>query len=326
MNSTMINFDKTSMILEVYITRPVGSLGILFNLFTLVILSNKKIKNNFYNFLWCRVFWNLCTCILSSVYLNYLDMTYERSYLYMFLAWYIINIPLRITLFCSLFSDIFLIFNRLVVILQNKKSLIAKLSKKANLVLSCIIPLIFSWPAYFSVRIVKKRSGDFYGWELTEFGSTKFLLSYAVIIFLLESIIPVVVLSVLNLISINKFRETLRKRCQIIRRSRACEKAISVQGRFCRLTVILTTICVITRTLDMASGILSRLSTFNIVKFSQYSRGMIKVFGSSTFLVLILANSFDGILYYIMDRNMWNFLRELVLRCWIKVNIIIDFK
>jgi hypothetical protein len=59
---------QEALILDNYTSRIVGGIGILMNLFFVLLLSRRTLKHKIYDFLWCRQITSLITCIPVTAY------------------------------------------------------------------------------------------------------------------------------------------------------------------------------------------------------------------------------------------------------------------
>ena len=194
--------------------------GIVLNLLTLLLLLNKRFKSKFYDFLRCRCFWNLVVCVYGSFYIDYFAVYCEKC---LFDYWplvtytFAVHIPLRIFWSASFIAEILLILNRLCLLSNKKKSLFFTLSKKANLIISFIIPVVFFIPAFTGVKFVRVSDTKAY-WTVTE-TNTIFYQVYALIVLLFENIFPIALLIFLNTVSVVKFKRLMKSKMRLVNSS-----------------------------------------------------------------------------------------------------------
>ena len=96
----------------------ISSIGVALNLFTIILLSNAKLKLQFYSSLWNRCFCDIFVCILGVIYMNgicFICPSVNINTFYSIYFNFYIKIPLiRIALIASSFSEIALGLNRLI--------------------------------------------------------------------------------------------------------------------------------------------------------------------------------------------------------------------
>lgn len=142
-------------------------------------------------------------------------------------------------------------------------------------------------------------------WTLNEFGKTKFFGVYALVIILLEFVIPLAILIILNLKSLVIFRRMLGMLAINNRRAdQEMRRFLDFNTRFTKLVIILTFICIITRTFDLMVNLGHRAV---LLFFPDASEELVELFlflRTVNFLVLITAHALDGLLYYLYDAQM----------------------
>lgn len=118
-----------------YALTSTAVIGILFNVFGLVLLWDKSLKHNFYQFLQCRCFSNLAVCIIGLVLgiFNRWKLMCRADYQNIFIIHFVGFIPIRIAFQASLFTDNLLILNRLVNLFDMKNSIFYQMSKRVIL-------------------------------------------------------------------------------------------------------------------------------------------------------------------------------------------------
>lgn len=306
-SATFEALSLATTILESYLIRITSALGVLVNVFGVVILSNKKLTHKFYNYFWCRSVCNLLVCLVGAGYIRNDGPSLKRSYVHLYYAWYIINLPLRIVFNASAFSDLFLIMNRYFLI-NGKKNMFSQLSKARNMILCFIVPVPISVLAYCSIKIIPSDETGFYEWTLSEFGRTTFLSIFAAAIYLLETLIPISSLVILNIISVKTFREVMRKKNRITQNNKATGKS---ERKFSKMVFILTTVVIITRSMDMVTGVVRRLIDFANLDISD-DFGMLALFLKHlTLFFLFGSHSFDSIVLFKLDKNIYTLVRDV---------------
>ena len=99
-----------------------------------------------------------------------------------------------------------------------------------------------------------------------------------------ESVLPVISLTVTNIIAVVKFRNVMKKKREI--------------------AITLTFICVIARTFDATFAIFSRVRLFLEIVVSDELEALFGLFRGISFAVMFTEHALDGVLYYIFDKNM----------------------
>ena len=261
------DLDQIREVLRDYVSRVVSGLGIFLNLIFLRLLLNKKLKNSIYNYLWSRSFCNTIVCIFGLAYMDAPVQKVERPLYLLIHELYIIGFTLRIALLASAFTDCLLILNRYFN-LSNKKNFWTKISKSYNLLMCYALAICFGLPSYFAIKIVQtNNSSDILYWEASEFGSSLYFRLYVLSLLLVESVIPVFFLLILNIISIRKFRKFMANKTTL---TTAQNKSVKAEERFTKWILVLTAICLITRTLDTMICIVNRLYLLKVI-FSRRS-------------------------------------------------------
>jgi hypothetical protein len=182
-----------------YINRTFGGVGILVNLFFVILLSHRTLRNKIYDFLWCRQFTSLMAClsIVASFGLCF-DCSYDFEWLAYF-PWHA-AVTIRVFSLASFISDILLISNRYFEVCR-KTTFLKRLSKKLNLFLCLMISFSFFLPLYFPVYVVKNPLNGTFKLSFNVFGASVYFKVYFLILFLIETIIPLSVFLWLNIVS-----------------------------------------------------------------------------------------------------------------------------
>jgi len=128
---------------------------------------------------------------------------------------YISGVAIRAVILASSVSDILLIMNRYYSMTEKRNSFLAKISKKANLFICYLIGITLLLPFYFGGDFVKTEIKNFAYWKLSQFGLSISFKVYVVILFLVESVIVVIILSVFNSMAITKFRGIMTNKTKV---------------------------------------------------------------------------------------------------------------
>jgi len=142
-------------ILDNIVSKTIGGIGILVNLCFVIILSHRTFSHKIYDFLWCRQFYSLFTCLSVASSNGFcFDCDYDSEWLTFYSLY--IAVTIRVFLLASFISDILLIFNRYFEVCQ-KITFLRWLSKK-------MIHLLFFFVYYlytlFFLCLCRKKPFD----------------------------------------------------------------------------------------------------------------------------------------------------------------------
>jgi len=307
MNLTTIDIKESgedwakvgSFIIDRYLSRITGGLGVLLNFLFAIMLLHKDLKHKIYDFYWCRCICNLMVSLLVTGYVtNCFSCSYE-SYWSAIYGWYILTMNLRVFSLSSFISDIFLVLNRFCEITK-KDFFLAKMTKKLNLLICFLFPLTLSVPSYLAFTLVKTENMFYMG--LTEFGNSRWFTVYYLGLFLLETIVPLSVQFILYFVSVYKFKRVMYIHGHLTKNQTAARKA---EVRFTKSTFLLGSICMVGRVFDLTSTVFTRLVLLYPTLFSRKIVSIISFFKSITNFILYFVHAFDSIVYIKMDRNLW---------------------
>ena len=235
-----------TMILDIYVIRIVGALGIFFNIFNLVLLLHKSLKHSIYNFFWSRCFFNLVVCIFACGSPVLICLNDEYEYLYIFYRVYISRTLLEAFLIISAVSDLLLIVSRYLAVIE-KKNYFTRLSKITN-ILICFVFIIFYIPAFFTVEIVPGTKLSKI--KITEFGLSLTWQLYFLVLTIFSIVLPVKGLTIMNTMSIYSFKKLKRMSSHILNEN-SRKKRKKRENNFTKMVVILTIISIVSRTIYM---------------------------------------------------------------------------
>jgi len=190
--------------------------------------------------------------------------------------------------------------NRFLEIIR-KRSFISRMPKTLILSICIFIPFSFAVPLFFSIKIVKSPDTGYYFRQISD-PYSDFVLYYGQFLFLFETIIPIIVLFILSVVSVYKFRVRMQIHSTLSMDQARAKKA---EFRFTKMTLTLSTICIISRILDMITSLLFRMTSLNIKLFTTYDSTILHLLKSITDLILCSVKAFDGIIYLKMDKNIW---------------------
>ena len=174
------------------------------------------------------------------------------------------------------------------------------------------IAVIFFLPAYFAVKFIKasNRADETKGyWTLTEFGETTVFKCYSLILLVFETIIPLLILIILNVATLYTFNKLMTNKQRRTSQSSDNRNALKANGRFTVLIIALTFICIVTRVFDSSSAIYYRVNLFFDVQLSDLQLALIICLKHIFLFLLFTAHSLDGLMYYIYDKKMSSIFR-----------------
>ncbi len=298
--------SDVTLILNKYIIPVLGGTGLLINGFSLVVLSNRTLKHRMYSFLFCRSFFNMLFCLFEagSLYFEIEQENTDSTVLYNFLI--LINLK-RISMMAINISEVFLVINRLFLLAKKRNSFI-QMNKRLNLFWCLMLSICIYFPFFFTLKIVKSDiNRDLFIVAFTEYGLSDILKIYTLLIFLLETIFILLILFVLNFICVNKFRACMLNKDSLIASRNEENKT---EMRFCRMTIILTTLCILVRLFHFLNTIYPRLSAlFNGI--SETESISIKFFQALTVAILTASVCVEPFVYFRMNKNLATIIKGL---------------
>jgi len=293
-----------SYILDIIINRSIGGIGILVNLFFVILLSHRNLHHKIYDFLWCRQFTSLLTCLFETAsYRSCFACKYNSEWL-AYYSWYTQNI-VRAFLLSSLISDLLLIYTRYFEIIK-KPTFLRRLSKKFNLFICSSISCALSLPTYFAVNVEKDHLNGNFHLTLNALGVSIYYKLFVFLVFLLEFVIPVSTLLWMNGVSVYKFKHVMDRHADLTGNQIETRKS---EHRFTRMVLLLSVITSVTRLIDMAIAIPARISVISPRTFGQGTLELILFSKSLSVILINIALAFDALVYLRMDKNIW----ELIL-------------
>jgi hypothetical protein len=240
-----------SYILDNIVNRSIGGIGILVNLCFVIILSHRTLRHKIYDFLWCRQFTSLLTCLsIAASYGFCNDCEYGSEWL-AYYAWYI-ALTIRGFSLASLISDILLIFDRYFEVCQ-KSNFLRRLSKSRNIFFCFSISFILLVPGCFAVYVVKAPLNGNFVLTLNVFGASVYFKLYYFFSYLFEIIIPLFTILWINIVSVSKFKNVMDLTSNQV-------EARKAERRYTRMVFLLSAITFVTRMIDIVTSVFYRIS------------------------------------------------------------------
>lgn len=189
---------------------------------------------------------------------------------------------------------------------------------KVNLLVCYSLPIIFVFPFYFGIQVVKlpvydspvtaitTATNQGY-WTMTHFGDKKLFQVYLLAILLVESLIPTLLLIIFNIISLIKFKLVVKKNVitpdSLLRR---------VELQLVRLVLILTFIIIFTRLFDSITAFASRFIIIWDIQVSNEVDALKRLLKQVAYIFLFAAHALDGFFYLFYDRQLKRAVYDLV--------------
>lgn len=173
-----------------------------------------------------------------------------------------------------------------------------KKGRVSNFYIFAIVPFI---PAF--LMLYPKKIENSYYIALTDFGKTDNFKIYSLCIFLLESILPTILLIVFSLIARAKFNERLRYNQQA---GMVTDPNLlkTDEVRFSRMIMVIMSIFIATRSFDLIVGLAYRI---NLVIFPSPSYSVVSIinfFKQLANLFLISAHAFSSLVYIALNSKL----------------------
>ena len=293
--------NKVSDIIGIYFITVITSIGCICNFMFLILVSHKSLKHKFYDCLWTKAFCDLIVSIIGIGYLNNacVECIKDRTYWALFYNLYMIKIPLRIALVASTYTEIYLILNRLISLFKPKSTF---LYFNKWLFLFCIYFFVslVCLPFVFTLEIVKETNDDdqFIIIQKSQSG----FIGFIIISLCFVQLVPMILLIVLNLMSIIKYRMTITKLKKMKRDfSSAGDK---LESRFSRTIIIVSCVFFFIKLCSLISFLLSSLSLATIIETNFQSLSIINFTRQISFLLNFIFHVLNGIFYIHMDSNL----------------------
>ena len=260
-NSSINSFyvlDQISYIIGYYVITVICAIGVITNYCFLRVLSSKNLKHKFYSNMWIKTFCDLVVCLIGAGYLNNAcnECLKKMTYNELFYNLFIIKLPLRIALNASTYAEIYLIFNRCISLFKIKSRLLY-LNKWLAIIIIHFIIILINLPFFFIFEIQKSGDGFLIAPTGLAFNSPfstlqKFFTDF------IGFILPIILLVILNLISVIKFRRVVSKLNDL--RTYYTPDEEKLERRFSKTIIILSCFFVLCKSIDYITIVLSKPS------------------------------------------------------------------
>jgi len=233
----------------------------------------------------------------------------KKYYFWVIYEWFIINIPLRMALIASGFADFFTIINRYFFI-TNKTNCITRTSAITTFFIYIIVSIALYVPGMFAFGITSPDVNGMSTWYIEKIGYNTYYITYVLVLFIFDTIAPPIVLSILGFMSLKKFRLALDLKAKVSSQSNSQTRR-KQENRFTKLTIILTSACVIYRTIDCLTGVVLRIGNFVFINYSLETMAIIGVSRDISLFIIVAAHTFDNFIIFKMDSNLNLILKKL---------------
>ncbi len=302
------SLDQIKFILENYVNRTISGVGIVLNSFFLFVLINKALnKKKVYNCLWTCTFCNLIVCVYGVAYLQQPEQLYPVP-LYELIYRMCTSITIRVAFLASLLSKILLVLERYYRLFGIKNLCSRGLPKKFILFVCYSIGICFVFPVFFSFEVRESNATGLFYFKTSKFGSTLYFRVYSLLVYLAEVVGPVLALLIVNLKSLNKFR-------QVINASSPDQQSVTTRARnrFTRYVLVLGILGLVAHTGDMLSGISIRLRYTNLLEFTTQQILVSKLSKQTAMTLMFTLHSFDALIYLKMDCELKRLVKKMFL-------------
>ncbi len=217
MNSSIsYHAELLSPIIGYYLIPAISTFGFFFNIFCITVLSNKKLKHRIYTFLICNSSIDLMICTLGIGFQN-ACLECSRRFTYSCLCYYtFIRFSLRIFIFMSALSGIYLNVNRYYQISNT-------VNYWTRMKLQLYIPLIFFLSIFFHIPRISLIHFENLGNDSYRFGfsQTKIARVFLIVEFVWVEFIPMLLMPVASILLVIKYKDRMKfkkSKPRIIRR------------------------------------------------------------------------------------------------------------
>lgn len=175
-----------------------------------------------------------------------------------------------------------------------------------------LVPIIASTIIFFGIEIKPEEDGDLYYWTFSEFGKTIIYKIISIIVILPESLLLVMILTVMNILTLRDFIQYSKNKAVLRSLNRREQNNQNIQ--FTRIIIILTILFIVTALFDNSSAIFARLIILFELELNQETIAIGDCIRQFTLLLIFIIHSFDVFIYVPMDRNLRRLIRRLFSR------------
>ena len=174
-------------------------------------------------------------------------------------------------------------------------------------------------PIYFGIKIEKCETEEKYYLETNEFALSR-IIYINIAIFFVGTVIPLTLLTILNIYSIRKYRQIIieKKRLRV-----NTEEISKGELRFTKTVITLNAIWIVSRCLDLIITVIYKFSVRQILQVNLESIILIEALRNFSNLIMIIVHSIEPLVYLKMDRNVRGVVWALFK--WNKVTIHLKF-
>lgn len=297
--------QEVNYIIEVYALKIISSIGVLSSLFVLIVLNKMPSKHSIYRYIICKFFWNLMFCATGLVISIPTCPVYcEETFSRMVIQWST-SVAYKGFFLATGIADSLLLLSR-YFILKNVKNFLLKMSKKLNIAVALIVPIIFCSLNIFVLKIYRNENGS-YSWTSNIIGKKYLFLLYKIFASAVENLLPLLVIIVISCFVVREYRCSIRKSKEL--KSHTRRNYQQLQIRFTRLVFGMALMTLI-----------SRLSLQIIDLFVFYSDFFESKLVTESFLIFLyliacfiglFGQSIEGIFLIYLDNNFRSAIRNL---------------
>ena len=295
-------------IIGLYVITAICGIGVVTNFCFLIVLSHKSLKHKFYENMWVKTFCDWIVCLIGVGYLNNSSSRFIENARYwcLFYKMCIIKMPLRVALVSSTLAEIYLILNRCVN-LFNPTSKLLYFNKWLALFCIQFVSACIFLPFYLMIDIKQSSTSGEYTVGPKGILPEVIYSNYRLFISVIINIVSTVILIVLNLISVIKFRQRIA--ASIMIRKNFQSAGDKLEWRFTKMVIILSVLFISCKAVDHASNLISNSESLDEVP-SFREKSIVNFSRQISYLFNFSFHVFNSLLYINMDSN----LRKIVSR------------
>ena len=281
---------------------------------SIVLIAQKKIlSHSLYKYLLVKAIIDVIICLFGIGYFktNCAYCSVTNTYAILIYQWYAIRINLKTLFMISSFHEIFLIVQRYLVI-QNSSKWFMNIKLKFYVTGIVLGSFLVSIPSFFAIEIQPEEKGDLHYWRVSKFGKTIMMKAYAILCILPETVVPSIVLVVMNIVTLRAFKKRLKIKARIKKQQKIMFKKSEI--RYTRIILIMSTLFVITRLGDSIGSFINR--SIILLEFDKESNqvSIANCFRQITIFFYFSLHSFDMLLFAIMDTRFSGLVKKIFLK------------